>query len=42
MSYLFAGYMVIWTLLFFYLWHLNRRQKEIQSRLELLEERVQD
>ena len=36
MSYLFAAYTVIWTLLFIFLLFLHRRQREVQSRLESL------
>ena len=38
MSYLFAAYVVIWTLLFVYLVHLHRKQKELGRELERLSE----
>ena len=34
MSYLFAAYTVIWTLLFVFLLFIHRRQREVQTRLE--------
>ena len=34
MSYLFAAYTVIWTLLFVFLLFIHRRQREVQKRLE--------
>ncbi len=36
MSYLFAAYTVIWTLLFFFLVFMHRHQQEVQTRLESL------
>ena len=36
MSYLFAAYTVIWTLLFVFLVFMHRRQREVQTRLESL------
>ncbi len=36
MSYLFAAYTVIWTLLFVFLVFIHRRQQEVQARLESL------
>ncbi len=36
MSYLFAAYTVIWTLLFVFLLFIHRRQREVQTRLESL------
>ena len=36
MSYLFAAYTVIWTLLFVFLVFMHRRQQEVQARLESL------
>ena len=42
MNYLFAGYMVVWTILFFYLLYLNRRQREIAVQLESIERRIRE
>ena len=36
MSYLFAAYTVIWTLLLVFLVFMHRRQQEVQTRLESL------
>ena len=36
MSYLFAAYTVIWTLLFVFLLFIHKRQREVQTRLESL------
>ena len=36
MSYLFAAYTVIWTLLFVFLVFMHRRQREVQTQLESL------
>ncbi len=36
MSYLFAAYTVIWTLLFVFLVFIHRRQQAVQTRLESL------
>ena len=36
MSYLFAAYTVIWTLLFVFLLFIHKRQQEVQTRLESL------
>ena len=35
-TYLFAGYTVIWTILFFYLIYLYRSQKQTSERLQKL------
>ena len=42
MSYLFAGYVVIWTILFFYLVYLARGQKQVNAKLESLSDRLQE
>jgi CcmD family protein len=41
MTYLFAGYLVIWTILFFYLVYLTRSQKQVNDRLKSLSETLQ-
>jgi CcmD family protein len=40
MSYLFAGYLAIWTILFFYLVYLTRSQKQVNAQLEELSEKL--
>ncbi len=37
-SYLFAGYAVIWTVLFFYLLYLNKKQRQLNDQLKSLSE----
>ncbi|MDA2930776.1 CcmD family protein [Acidobacteria bacterium AH-259-O06] len=37
-AYLFAGYVVIWTILFSYLLYLTREQKQINKKLKSLSE----
>jgi CcmD family protein len=37
-AYLFAGYAVIWTILFFYLLYLNKKQREMNEKLRSLAE----
>jgi CcmD family protein len=39
-AYLFAGYAVIWTILFFYLLYLNKRQREMNEKLRGLSENL--
>ena len=39
--YLFAGYLVIWTILSLYLLYLLRKQKQVSERLQSLTEMVQ-
>jgi CcmD family protein len=39
-AYLFAGYAVIWTILFFYLLYLNKRQREMNEKLRSLSENL--
>ena len=39
MSYLVAAYIVIWTILFFYLFFLNRRQQRLSAELRRLIEK---
>ena len=41
MSYLFFGYVVIWTILFFYLVFLTRSQKQVNDKLKALSETLQ-
>ena len=38
MIYLFFGYVVIWTILFFYLVYLTRSQKQVNDKLKALSE----
>lgn len=40
MSYLFAGYLAIWTILLFYLVYLTRGQKQVNAKLEELAEKL--
>ncbi len=42
MSYLFAAYTVIWTLLFVFLLFIHKRQREVQARLENLARRQKE
>ncbi len=42
MSYLFAAYTVIWTLLFVFLLFIYKRQREVQTRLENLARRQEE
>lgn len=39
-GYLFAGYLVIWTILFLYLVYLTRQQKRVNKELKSLYERL--
>ncbi len=41
MTYLFFGYVVIWTILFFYLVYLTRSQKQVNDKLKSLSETLQ-
>ncbi len=41
MRYLFLGYVVIWTILFFYLVYLTRIQKRVNDKLKALSESLQ-
>ena len=41
MTYLFFGYVVIWTILFFYLVYLTRSQKQVNDELKSLSETLQ-
>lgn len=41
-GYLFAAYMVIWTLLFAYLFHIARAQRRLSRRLDSLSAEIQD
>lgn len=41
MTYLFFGYLVIWTILFIYLVYLTRSQKQVNDRLKSLSETLQ-
>ncbi len=38
MTYLFFGYVAIWTILFFYLVFLMRSQKQVNDKLKALSE----
>ena len=40
-TYLFAGYLVIWSILSLYLLYLLRQQKRVSERLQSLAEMVQ-
>jgi len=42
MTFLFLGYGVIWTILFFYLVYLTRSQKQVNEKLKSLAERLQE
>jgi len=42
MNFLFLGYGVIWTTLFFYLVYLARSQKQVNEKLKSLSERLQE
>ncbi len=41
MIYLFFGYVVIWTVLFFYLVYLTRSQKQVNDTLKALSEALE-
>lgn len=41
-GYLFAAYMVIWTLLFAYLFHITRTQRRLGRRLDSLSAKIRD
>ena len=41
-GYLFAAYMVIWTLLFAYLLHITRTQRRLGRRLDSLAAEIRD
>ena len=41
-GYLFAAYMVIWTLLFAYLFHIARSQRRLRRRLDSLAAEIRD
>lgn len=38
--YLFAGYAVVWTILFLYLLYLNKKQRELGEELKSLSESI--
>ncbi len=40
MSFLFAGYLAVWTIIFFYLVYLTKCQKQINAKLEELSDRL--
>jgi len=40
-GYLFAAYMVIWTLLFAYLLHITRTQRRLGRRLDSLSKEIE-
>ena len=40
MSFLFAGYLVVWLILFCYLVYLTKGQKQINAKLEELSEKL--
>ena len=42
MSYLFAAYTVIWTLLFVFLVFMHRRQQQVQAQLESLARQLEE
>jgi len=41
-GFLFAAYVVIWTVLFLYLFHLTRRQKQVTKELESLSKKLRE
>jgi CcmD family protein len=41
-GYLFAAYMVIWTLLFAFLLHITRTQRRLGRRLDILAAEIRD
>ncbi|MFQ5739453.1 MAG: CcmD family protein [Acidobacteriota bacterium] len=41
-GYLFSAYLVIWTILFFYLVYLNRKQQEVGKQLKALTDSIHD
>lgn len=38
MIYLFSAYLVIWLALFFYLFTISRRQRELEQNVDLLQQ----
>lgn len=40
-TYLFAGYLVIWTVLFSYVFYLARKQKQVHGQLKSVLEKLQ-
>ena len=40
MSFLFAGYLAVWTILFLYLVYLTKSQKQVNAKLEELSEKL--
>ncbi len=42
LSYLFAGYAVIWVLLFAYLYTLSRRERQLRGEIERLKQEQQE
>ena len=40
MSFLFAGYLAVWTILFLYLAYLTKSQKQVNAKLEELSEKL--
>ncbi|MEE8348974.1 MAG: CcmD family protein [Acidobacteriota bacterium] len=40
MSFLFAGYLAVWTIISFYLVYLTKSQKQINAKLEELSDRL--
>lgn len=42
LSFLFTAYVIIWTVLFFYLLYLNKRQRELGDKIKSLSESLQD
>ncbi len=42
LSYLFAGYAVIWIFLFGYLYSLSRRERQLRGEIERLKEEQQE
>ncbi len=38
MIYLFSAYLVIWLALFFYLFTISRRQRELEQSVDLLQQ----
>ena len=40
MSFLFAGYLAVWTILFLYLVYLTKSQKQVSAKLEELSDKL--
>ncbi len=40
MSFLFAGYLAVWTIIFLYLVYLARSQKQVNARLQEISDKL--